>query len=90
MKTTSSKKFSVGLIPVTLILSVITLGFILLVTRIAEPTSINKITTIQAEQSHPAINSVDDLDGASRELDSNDLGKMDQDLKSLSSDTYAL
>ena len=89
MKKSKSTQLNIGLIPATLILSVITFLFILLVTRTSEQATINKIST-SVVPSEPALRNTSDLDTVAKELDSYNPDELDQDLKTLSTDAAAL
>lgn len=88
MKQSTAKRFSIGLIPTTLILAAITLGFILLVSQNATPADINKVTTM--EESRPApIRSKAELDEVTKDLDTTNLDSLDGELQMISKDSSA-
>lgn len=87
MKKSTAKQLNIGLIPATLILAVITLGFIMLVNSQAQPTTVNKIATPVVMETTPAIKNSAGLDAASAELDKFDPASVDQELSALNSDT---
>lgn len=88
MKQSTAKRFSIGLIPTTLILAAITLGFILLVSKNAAPAGVNKVTTM--EESRPApIRSKAELDAVAKELDTTNLDSLDGELQTISKDAAA-
>lgn len=88
MKQSTAKRFSIGLIPTTIILSVITLGFILLVSQNATPAGINQVTSTPTEESTmPAISNKAELDSAAKELDMTNLNSLDGELQMISKDT---
>lgn len=85
MKQSTAKRFSIGLIPTTLILVVITLAFIMLVSKNAAPVGVNKITTM--EESHPApIKNKAELDEVTKDLDTANLDSFDGELQTISKD----
>jgi hypothetical protein len=89
MKRSKSKQLNIGIIPATLILSVITFLFIMLVTKTSNQSTINQVST-SVVPSEPSIQSTADLDRVTQELDSYNPDSLDQDLKTLSTESSAL
>jgi hypothetical protein len=88
MKQSTAKRFSIGLIPTTLILAVLTFAFILLVSQNAAPAGVNKVTTM--EESRPApIKNRAELDEVTKDLDTTNLDSLDGELQTISKDTAA-
>ena len=84
-----TKKMHIGIIPMTLILAVITLIFIMTVNKMSQPSSINKIG-VEApvkQNTEKRITSKEDLDEVLKELDSNNPNGLNSDLNSLSSES---
>lgn len=79
--TKQAKKMNIGIIPLTLILAVITFGFIMMARRSSVAPSVNRIVAPElSTPAHPKINNVRDLDAASAALDGMDPSTLNQDL----------
>lgn len=83
---TSAKEFSIGLVPMTLILAGLTLAFILLVTQ-AQNAAINQDRGLTVMTGEPAIKNTADLDRVTKELNNENVDSIDPSLSTLSSDT---
>ena len=87
MKQSTAKRFSIGLIPTTIILAAITLGFILLVTQNAAQPAVNQV--IMEGSGTAPIKTRAELDAITQDLDTTNLDSLDGELQIISKESAA-